>query len=123
MDDQIVLTKTLIQAPPNSTPIQFEEVWHLDGSTRKNDAKERFLKVKEYLLKYGLAKENEFAEISVNSDSSKRGPKVTTWKMSLNVFKHYISSSQKERGYRTRAKLHQAEEELERLAAPEPGKP
>ena len=50
-----------------------------------------------------------------NSDSSKRGPKVTTWKMSLNVFKHYISSSQAERGYRTRAKLHQAEEELEQL--------
>lgn len=35
--------------------------------------------------------------------------------MSLNVFKHYISSSQKERGYRTRGKLHQAEIEQDEI--------
>ena len=49
MDDHIVLTKTWIQAPPDSTPIDFEEVWHLDGSTRKDNAKARFLQVKEHI--------------------------------------------------------------------------
>jgi prophage antirepressor-like protein len=119
--DLVAVIKTWIQAPPDSTPIDFEEVWHLDGSTRKDNAKARFLQVKEHLLKYGLAKENEFTEI-LGNPSAQGGRPTTTWKMSLNVFKHYISSSQKERGYRTRGKLHQAEEVLEQLAAPEPEK-
>ena len=76
---------------------------------------------REHLLKYGLAKENEFTKILVNP-SAQGGRPTTTWKMSLKVFKHYVPSSQKERGYRTRGKLHQAEELLQRLAAPEPEK-
>ena len=57
-------------------PVEIEEVRHLDGSIRKHDAKASFLQVKEQLLKYGLAKENEFNKIYVNSDNSKRGVKT-----------------------------------------------
>lgn len=114
----LAIAKTWIQAPKDSTPIEFEEVWDLDGSTRKNDAKERFVKVMEHLLNYGLANKNEFAEISamvkIGSNAERE---VTTYRMSYNVFKHYISSSQTERGYNTRAKLHQAEEELQAIKA------
>ena len=94
-NDLVVVAKTWIQAPKCSTPIEFEEVWDLDGSTRKNDAKERFVKVMEHLLNYGLANKNEFAEISamvkIGSNAERE---VTTYRMSYNVFKHYISSSQ-----------------------------
>lgn len=115
-NDLVIVAKTWIQAPKDTTPIEFEEVWDLDGSTRKDNAKARFLQVREHLLNYGLATEIEFTKISgmvgIGSGAKRE---VETWRMSYNVFKHYISSSQTERGYRTRAKLHQAEEELERI--------
>ena len=113
-NDLVIVAKTWIQAPKDSTPIEFEEVWDLDGSTEKSNAKKRFLQVKEHLINYGLATEIEFREILLNP-GQQGGRPTTTWRMSYNVFKHYISSSQTERGYRTRAKLHQAEEELERI--------
>jgi hypothetical protein len=114
--DLIVIAKTWIQAPKDSTPIEFEEVWDLDGSTEKSNAKKRFLQVKEHLINYGLATEIEFREILLNP-GQQGGRPTTTYLMSYNVFKHYISSSQTERGYRTRAELHQAEEELQAIKA------
>ena len=91
----IVVAKTWIQALKDSTPIEFEEVWDLDGSTRKDHAKARFLQVKEHLLNYGLATEIEFTKIlgmvKIGSNAERE---VTTYRMSYNVFKHYISSSQ-----------------------------
>ena len=116
--DLVVLAKTWIQSPKDSTPIDFEEVWDLDGSTEKSNAKKRFLQVKEHLINYGLATEIDFRKILRMleiGNGAKR--EVETWLMSYNVFKHYISSSQTERGYRTRAKLHQAEEELQAIKA------
>lgn len=115
-NDLVIVAKTWIQAPKDSTPIEFEEVWDLDGSTEKSNAKKRFLQVKEHLINYGLATEIEFREILLNP-GQQGGRPTTTWRMSYNVFKHYISSSQTERGYNTRAKLHQAEEELQAIKA------
>jgi hypothetical protein len=114
-NDLVVVAKTWIQAPKDSTPIEFEEVWDLDGSSHRGAAKQRLEVVFGDLHKYGLANNFELVEIFTDSEPGKRGPKSTTYLMSYNVFKHYISSSQTERGYRTRAKLHQAEEELERI--------
>jgi len=99
----VVVAKTWIQAPKDSTPIEFEEVWDLVGSTEKGNAKKRFLQVKEHLVNYGLATEIDFRKILRMleiGNGAKR--EVETWRMSYNVFKHYISSSQTERGYRTR---------------------
>ena len=107
----MAVIKTWIQAPPDSTPIEFEEVWHLDGSTHRGYAKARLEEMFDDLVNYGFARPSELVEIStmVNIGSVAKRT-VITYRMSLNVFKHYISSSQTERGYRTRAKLHQAEE-------------
>lgn len=55
------------------------------------------------LYKYGLANSFELVEISTDSEPGKRGPKSTTYLMSYNVFKHYISSSQTEPVNTTRA--------------------
>lgn len=115
-NDLVIVAKTWIQAPKDSTPIEFEEVWDLDGSTHRGTAKLRLEKVFGDLCKYGLASNLDMVEISTMvevGNGAKRNS--TTYLMSYNVFKHYISSSQTERGYRTRAKLHQAEEELERI--------
>lgn len=115
-NDLVIVAKTWIQAPKDSTPIEFEEVWNLDGSTHRGAAKQRLEKVFGDLCKYGLASNLELVEIFTTPVSPNSPVKsVATYLMSYNVFKHYISSSQTERGYRTRAKLHQAEEELERI--------
>ena len=115
-NDLVVVAKTWIQAPKDSTPIEFEEVWDLDGSSHRGAAKQRLEKVFGDLCKYGLANTLDmvkiFTMVEIGSGAKRE---VETWRMSYNVFKHYISSSQTERGYRTRAKLHQAEEELERI--------
>ena len=92
--DLVVVAKTWIQAPKDSTPIEFEEVWDLDGSTHRGAAKQRLEVVFGDLYKYGLANSFELVEISTDSEPGKRGPKSTTYLMSYNVFKHYISSSQ-----------------------------
>ena len=117
-NDLVVIAKTWIQAPKDSTPIEFEEVWDLDGSTHRGAAKQRLEVVFGDLCKYGLASNLDMVEISTMveiGNGAKR--KSTTYRMSYNVFKHYISSSQTERGYRTRANLHQAEEELQAIKA------
>ena len=102
----IVVAKTWIEAPKDSTPIEFEEVWDLDGSTEKGNAKKRFLQVREHLVKYGLATEIEFTKISgmvgIGSGAKRE---VETWRMSYNVFKHYISSSQTGRLSKLKARI------------------
>jgi hypothetical protein len=95
LSDLVIVAKTWIQAPKDSTPIEFEEVWDLDGSTEKSNAKKRFLQVKEHLINYGLATEIDFRKILRMleiGNGAKR--EVETYLMSYNVFKHYISSSQ-----------------------------
>ena len=95
LSDLVIVAKTWIQAPKDSTTIEFEEVWDLDGSTEKSDAKKRFLQVKEHLINYGLATEIDFRKILQMleiGNGAKR--EVETWLMSYNVFKHYITSSQ-----------------------------
>ncbi len=75
----------------DSTPIEFEEVWDLDGSSHRGAAKQRLEVVFGDLHKYGLANNFELVEIFTDSEPGKRGPKSTTYLMSYNVFKHYIS--------------------------------
>ena len=91
----VVVAKTWIQAPKDSTPIEFEEVWDLDGSSHRGTAKLRLEKVFRDLCKYGLASNLDMVEISTMvevGNGAKRNS--TTYRMSYNVFKHYISSSQ-----------------------------
>lgn len=117
-NELLAIAKTWIQAPKDSTPIEFEEVWDLDGSTHRGAAKQRLEKVFGDLCKYGLANTLDmvkiFTMVEIGSGAKRE---VETYLMSYNVFKHYISSSQTERGYNTRAKLHQAEEELQAIKA------
>jgi len=116
--DLVVIAKTWIQAPKDATPIDFDEIWDLDGSTHRGTAKLRLERVFRDLCKYELAKRLDMVEMSTMveiGNGAKRNS--STYLMSYNVFKHYISSSQTERGYKTRAKLHQAEEELQAIKA------
>ena len=80
----------------DSTPIKFEEVWDLDGSTHRGAAKQRLEVVFEDLCKYGLASDLELVEIFTTRVSPNSPVKsVATYLMSYNVFKHYTSSSWK----------------------------
>ena len=103
-NDLVIVAKTWIQAPKDSTPIEFEEVWNLDGSTHRGAAKQRLEKVFGDLCKYGLANTLDmvkiFTMVEIGSGAKRE---VETWRMSYNVFKHYISSSQTEPVNTTRA--------------------